>query len=79
VFIKYFLSLIYLYITPLFIVLGVINASAICATLFRALHTAFLVLAMGCGRRTRRSLLNVHFLDVDAGWYRRLKLAGMYI
>jgi hypothetical protein len=40
--------------------LPVIN---ICATLFRALRTALLVVVMGCGRRTRRSLLSVHLFN----------------
>jgi hypothetical protein len=48
------------------------------ATLFHALRTAGLV-AMGCRRRTQRSLINVHFLVIDAGWCRHLRLVGMHI
>jgi hypothetical protein len=49
----------------------------LCDPFSRAPHR--LLVAMGCGRRTQRSLLNVHFLGVDAGWCRRLKLVGMHI
>jgi hypothetical protein len=48
-----------------------------CATLFRVLCTAAWFWAMGCGRRTQRSLLNVHLFN--AGWSRRLRLIGMHI
>jgi hypothetical protein len=34
-----------------------------CVTLFRALRTAARGEAMGCGRRTQRSLLSVHLVN----------------